>query len=105
MDKETQYICVIKRPHDIYWCGYVILPHHHPWHSKSDNIPVEVHGGLTYYDENGMIGFDYGHLGDDFSVDDELALTTPYTVYRDKEYVKSEVTNLAKQLKELETSK
>lgn len=62
--------------------GYVILDEGHPWFGKNYNdIPVDIHGGLTYGDfinENTvfsfgvdkedigkyMIGFDTFHLGD-----------------------------------------
>lgn len=62
--------------------GYVILPKEHPWYGKTyNNIPVEIHGGLTYSnfieEENivslgledkdigmYMIGFDTAHYGD-----------------------------------------
>ena len=49
-------------------CGYVIVPHNHPWFGKSwDNLSADVHGGLTYYREEGsdwVIGFDCAHSGD-----------------------------------------
>lgn len=48
-----------------YRCGYILIPHGHPWHGKSyDDIPAEVHGGLTYGDEEGWVGFDCAHAGD-----------------------------------------
>lgn len=44
--------------------GYVKLPEGHPWLGQDyDNIDVEVHGGLTYAN-NEWIGFDYLHSGD-----------------------------------------
>lgn len=31
------------------WCGYVGLPPGHPWHGLDyNNVPVEVHGGLSF---------------------------------------------------------
>lgn len=48
--------------------GYVHLPPEHPFHGVHyDEIPVDVHGGLTYSEnENGswVIGFDTRHHGD-----------------------------------------
>lgn len=45
--------------------GYVKIPEDHPWFEKHyDDIPVQVHGGLTYGDDGGWIGFDTAHLGD-----------------------------------------
>ena len=68
-----------KNPND--WlghlCGYVALPPSHPYYGKDyDDIPVKVHGGLTYaQDSQGeiswaltpkawWIGFDCAHYGD-----------------------------------------
>jgi len=53
--------------------GYVGLPKRHPWFEIDyDNIPVNVHGGLTYSDldkESGLwlIGFDTGHYEDNMT--------------------------------------
>jgi hypothetical protein len=65
--------------------GYVLLHKEHPWHGLHyDDIPVDIHGGLTYSSEvtkDGlkrlglepedegmwMIGFDTCHLGDTLS--------------------------------------
>lgn len=48
--------------------GYVHLPPEHPFHGVDyDEIPVEVHGGLTYAEnEKGawVVGFDTSHHGD-----------------------------------------
>lgn len=44
--------------------GYVRMPNGHPWQRLGyDDIPVEVHGGLTFQDGN-WIGFDTAHSGD-----------------------------------------
>lgn len=52
--------------------GYVELPKDHPWIGKDyDEIPVEIHGGLTYSTDN-VIGFDTGHAFDLWS-NEELA--------------------------------
>ena len=59
-----------------YRCGYVRLPAGHPWHGENyDDIPVTVHGGLTFTepdkpcdapgpDTDWWIGFDCAHSGD-----------------------------------------
>lgn len=48
--------------------GYVSLPIDHPWYVKYyDDLPVDVHGGLTYSrmeDGRWVIGFDTCHFGD-----------------------------------------
>lgn len=119
IDKETGYLCRILRPYnDGHLCGYVNVPDTHPMYNKDYSSSfydgpfygIEVHGGLTYSGDmdvkgNWWIGFDCVHSGDlsprdvlvygfrSYHIDD---------VYQTKEYVKSEVTNLAKQLKNIE---
>jgi hypothetical protein len=45
-------------------CGYVTIPKNHVCHGLSyDDIPVDVHGGLTYGIDN-TFGFDTTHCGD-----------------------------------------
>ena len=52
--------------------GYVAIPKGHPWYGMQYNdIPCDIHGGLTFsrscniFDsEYWMIGFDTAHLGD-----------------------------------------
>ncbi len=50
--------------------GYVSLPADHSWAGVDyGDIPVDIHGGLTYGSmESGrwVIGFDTGHLGDTY---------------------------------------
>lgn len=62
--------------------GYVSIPHDSKWFGvEYDDIPVEVHGGLTFSDYAGelltlpdhiepdtwVIGFDTHHAGDDLA--------------------------------------
>jgi hypothetical protein len=44
------FACLVIRNHLFgNWCGYVGVPEEHPYFGKSyDDVPVEVHGGLTY---------------------------------------------------------
>lgn len=48
--------------------GYIHLPKGHPWYGMHyDHIPADVHGGLTFSEEEDgywVIGFDTGHYGD-----------------------------------------
>ena len=97
------------------WCGYVAVGPDHPFHGKHyDNVPVEVHGGLTYGAVcNGTIchvpkpgepanvwwlGFDCGHYMDlapsmlEYKRDGE---------YRNVQYARIETEKLAEQLKAL----
>jgi hypothetical protein len=62
-------------------CGYIYIPKDHPWFEKQyDDIPADVHGGLTYSQFDDLIpdkwciGFDCAHLGD------KQDLTLPHTV-------------------------
>jgi len=84
--------------------GYVVIPKGHPYHGKHyDEIPVEVHGGLTFAEpakeldwkelgekdkEGWVVGFDTAHYGDSLS-------SWP------KVEVAKETRRLAKQLKNL----
>lgn len=118
--------CVALRNNLGNWCGYVAVPEGHPWHGRGyDDVPAEVHGGLTYA-ESGYgddvryavpedpaeearwrlgagrswwwLGYDCGHAGD----------LTPYSAglhpnycggdaYRDLDYVKRWTERLAEQ--------
>lgn len=48
--------------------GYVHLPKGHKWYGVDyDDIPVDIHGGLTYAreeDDHWVIGFDTAHYQD-----------------------------------------
>lgn len=57
---------VAEHPDFLAWCGYVRLPEDHPWRGMdAEDIPVDVHGGVTYGpDGDGWIGFDTLHAGD-----------------------------------------
>jgi len=121
IDPATGLDCLLVRNGGAL-CGYVGLPPEHPWHGEDYcNVPVDVHGGLTFAaacadtdDESRHIchvpqpgrphdvwwfGFDCAHGGDldprperyDFDFD------WP-SEYRDVAYVQSECVRLAKQL-------
>ena len=50
------------------WNGYVYVPSGHKYENVHyDDIPVSVHGGLTYagkWDDQFVIGFDTNHMSD-----------------------------------------
>lgn len=82
---------IVDSPFDFGWGnGYVGLPKWHPWFKiEYDNIPVDVHGGLTYsnlYKEEDLwiIGFDTAHYMDNM-------------INCSFEYVKQETEKLMKQ--------
>lgn len=54
----------------VMFMGYVKLPADHPWRRlDADNIPVDVHGGITYGPDNdGWIGFDTMHPCDSIAI-------------------------------------
>ena len=85
--------------------GYVIIPKGHPYHGKSyGDIPVDVHGGLTFAEnanaltdwpeitekdkEGWVVGFDTAHYDDSISNWSRIAVI-------------KETRRLAKQLKQL----
>jgi len=65
---EGEYKLIVRRNHLYANSGYIVLPQFHRYDGIDyNNIPVEVHGGLTYSareNENWVIGFDTLHLGD-----------------------------------------
>ena len=72
IEKEFEYhgfTCIVRRGPMGALNGYVVLPEGHRYYGKNyDDIPVEIHGGLTYSEfeeEHGyMIGFDCAHFMD-----------------------------------------
>lgn len=128
-DKETGYDCLIVRNTLGALCGYVAVPKNHSLYEQEyHNIPdLDVHGGITFSgachgDPNGLtichldddgdkawwFGFDCAHVGDTVPYDftyglgyrrDGLGFSA---VYRDINYVRTEVRRLAQQLMELE---
>lgn len=81
--------------------GYVALPPSHPYYDKPyEEIPVDVHGGLTYGkmatqlhfpsipSNHYIVGFDTAHFGDS-------------TSYWTRERVLEEAQSLQQQLKDL----
>ena len=114
IDSETSLDCMLVRNHAGAWCGYVGLPPQHPHHGMNYNVipwdDYDVHGGLTFTSscsghichvpEDGRpdnvwwLGFDTNHSGDKAP---GMPSFGRHEVYRTKEYVVNEVTNLAKQ--------
>lgn len=76
-DPATGLRCLVRRnPVGPYmgfegWLGYVRIPENHPWYGVFyDDIPADVHGGLTYGDtiddfDGYWLGFDFMHYGDE----------------------------------------
>ena len=89
--------------------GYVQLPEGHPYRGKDyDDIDATVHGGLTYADDEGWVGFDTAHSGDIWP-GSEMArfLDIPGDPYRrewTQRMVEVETENLAAQLAALAKS-
>lgn len=98
------FVCEIRRhPNFGSLCGYVYIPLEHPVaQAKIPEDVLNVHGGITYWDErNGsfVVGFDCAHVGD-LIPNSELMATGD--TYKDIEFVTNELENLAQQLKEKE---
>jgi hypothetical protein len=58
--------CIIAKGPFRNYNGYVQIPKNHPWRKINDynEIPAEIHGGITFMDNHGWIGFDTGHYRD-----------------------------------------
>lgn len=112
--------CLLHRGPGGHWCGYVGVAEGHSYFKKGyDDVPVDVHGGLTFADfcadtkdeSSGIchvpaegephrvwwLGFDCAHLGD------ASPAYRRYYHYRDEsyktiKYVRRETVKLAKQL-------
>lgn len=106
-NKKTKYKCYVIRPFVFgQWNGYVELPKDHPYYGKyyddMDNN-IDVHGGITYSDYNGWVGFDCAH-GWDLKPDLEYGYyyypsrDTTNEHYWTKEEVIEETNSLAEQL-------
>lgn len=85
-------------------CGYAIIPKGHPMHGKHYNdIPVDVHGGLTFgsYAKD----LDWPELSDEDTLGWVVGFDTAYlndTIHGwPKEAVEFEARNLAEQLAKL----
>lgn len=112
-DEATGLPCLALRHERLgHWCGYVAVPPGHPAHGRGyDDVPAEVHGGLTYAEKcHGQVchkpapgepedawwlGFDCAH-GWDLSPGLYRS-----ALYRDLPYVQAECAALARQLKEI----
>lgn len=124
IDEESGLDCMIVRGPTGALCGYVGVPAEHPHYEDDDyfNIPVNVHGGVSFLDhcaegedkEEGIchpeesaanrdvwwVGFDCAHAYDKMP-GRENAFYLDDAIYRTFDYVKDEVTHLARQLKEM----
>jgi len=114
IDEETGLDCMIIRNVDMgNLCGYVGVPLDSKLSGIDYNdIEINVHGGLTYSERcSGNIcheaeievfwfGFDCAHFMD-LSPGLKSKILISKAIYRDFNYVKSEVESLAKQLKAL----
>jgi len=120
------YRCVILGLSMGHRCGYVGLPKGHKYYGEDyDNVPVDVHGGLTYAggynnypvvdNDRSWIGFDCAHCFDrkDLELVKELNDEKTYKILTDMEtrfdtggevrtteYVENELIELVKQLEE-----
>jgi hypothetical protein len=105
-NEKTKYVCEMIRPVSFgHWCGYVRVPSTHAYYGKDfDDVPVTVHGGLTYgkKDECGKrawwFGFDCAHGGDLVPI---FGRMFGGETYRTKQDVIEETNSLAEQLWEI----
>lgn len=128
-DEKTGLDCLILRNGLGALCGYVAVRPGHPWHGKGyDDVPAEVHGGLTYADAcHGRIchvprpgepdnvwwlGFDAGHAWDLVPsmthwrrLMPKLASLDDSETYRTVEYMRAECERLARQVADASLAK
>jgi len=100
------FICeIIRHKEFLHLNGYIYIYSSHPWYKKHyDDIHAEVHGGLTFAEMDNdigywRIGFDTNHF-DDLSMINFLMSNQNIIYsgsYKDWNYVKNEVQNLAYQ--------
>lgn len=129
LDEETQLPCLIHRNSELgALCGYVGVYEGHPYFElRYEDVPVDVHGGLTFGDfcmdgadeAKGLchksddprkvywLGFDCAHLYDmmpgmaaHYAALGIDAFETDAKGYKDIAWVENEVRKLAKQVKE-----
>lgn len=84
--------------------GYIAIPESSTWHGmKYDDIPVDVHGGLTYADLASNASFKPENISDDdWIIGFDTCHFTDNAHDCDKEYVIAETDNLFNQMVELE---
>lgn len=114
-DEKTGLTCLIVRNSMGALCGYVGVQKGHRFYEKDYNdVPANVHGGLTYSDHCDTDGAichvpapgepdDIWWLGFDCSHWNDLNPSMRYCgggIYRNIEYVKAECSNLAQQIAE-----
>ena len=115
IDDRTGLDCLIMRHNKVgHLCGYVGVEKDHPCYAQNyDKIEADVHGGLTYSQDNQhnkyirhpesdekviwWIGFDCAHLDDKTPYEFGLDMMDNGS-YKDITYVSKEVTYLASQL-------
>lgn len=113
-------LLAVRGPHGA-WCGYVGVPPGHPWHGAGEfDVPVEVHGWLTYAapcggdichvpmpgepDNVWWLGFDCSHIGDCLPETEALLRRFGFEVgasrghYWTLDAVREEVLSLAEQV-------
>lgn len=94
--------CFIRRNYAGSWCGYIKVPF-----PLDGDVYLDCHGGVTYQvtnDDNTTLGFDCSHSFDIspyLYLEDGFQTSSEYRVYRDKEFVISEVNSMVNQVLEI----
>jgi|SRR6186713_1947857 len=117
-DEATGLPCrMIRNDHGGFWLGYVAVTADHPYFQKEYGsegpISLDVHVELTFSggfpdrpDSQWWFGFDCGHLWDckPGRSDEAVFFERGRQSYCTQDYVKSEVTKLACQLKDVDVN-
>lgn len=115
-EASTKYKCEVKRNSiTLALCGYVtVSTKHHYYGLGYNDVPANVHGGLTFSDGKGTFGFDCAHAGDlcpgvllsvlDTAKDPKeyLEAVEMFDTYRTFGWVQDETERLARELKRVD---
>ena len=108
---DRNYRCLVTLTNIGHYCGYVGFPDTHPWADMDDwEVPVTVHGGITWsretppdgrpYKNKWWLGFDCAHSGDltGSSFGNGGYIDVTGAVWRSFDYTLREVISLHNQL-------
>lgn len=90
--------CIVRAPLWGAINGYVEVPEGHAWKGAGDGLDVSIHGGITYGDAPGWIGFDTLHSGDYWLDSPRYGQSHEWDIHWTQEMVAEEAKRLARQV-------
>lgn len=117
MDYELEYglvgefpYAIVRVPERGHYCGYIAVPPKHPWYGMDEyDLPVSVHGGITYTTHSSneedaypvqlvvdayWFGFDCAHYMD---ISPGSGYNPPGATFKNRDYVYNEIESMATQ--------